>query len=322
MIDKTIKPLKVLIELPTWLGDCIMTTPAIENIVTNYNNIELTLIGPLNSIEIYKNHPKVVKVILLEKKYQSLYKIYSQLNAFDLYFSFRNSIRAKFLKFIITAKFKYQFDYKKYHNLHQVEKYVDFINNSLNINYSAGTLKIHSTNFKDKKIHKKIGINPGASYGSAKRWYPHKFAEIAIKLSDKFHIMIFGSDKEIDFAQEIETILIQNGIKNYTNLVGKTSVLELVNYISELDILNTGDSGPMHIAASKQIPTIAIFGPTNDKETSQWKNKNSIIIKKNLNCQPCMKRVCPLKHHKCMKLIKPQEIIDSINIIRPLYHNE
>ena len=68
----------------------------------------------------------------------------------------------------------------------------------------------------------------------------------------------------------------------------------------------------MHLAASFQIPTIAIFGPTKDDETSQWMNDNGIVVKKNLDCQPCMKRTCPLKHHNCMKLIKAQEIIDSI----------
>ena len=71
----------------------------------------------------------------------------------------------------------------------------------------------------------------------------------------------------------------------------------------------------MHLAASLQIPTIAIFGPTNSNETSQWKNSNSVIIKKNLECQPCMKRTCPLNHHNCMKLIKAQEVIDSIPLI-------
>ena len=73
----------------------------------------------------------------------------------------------------------------------------------------------------------------------------------------------------------------------------------------------------MHIAASLKVPTISIFGPTNPDETSQWNNKN-IIIKKNLGCQPCMKKSCPLKHHKCMKLIEAQDIIDSIPLIYEL----
>ena len=83
--------------------------------------------------------------------------------------------------------------------------------------------------------------------------------------------------------------------------------------LSNLDIFITGDSGPMHIAASFEIPTISIFGPTNENETSQWMNSKSIILKKNLNCQPCMKRTCPLSHNNCMKLIKSNDVLNAIN---------
>jgi len=83
--------------------------------------------------------------------------------------------------------------------------------------------------------------------------------------------------------------------------------------ISNLDLFITGDSGPMHVAAAFQVPTVAIFGPTKDDETSQWMNEKSLIVKKNLDCQPCMKRTCPLQHHNCMKLIKAIEVLDVVN---------
>jgi len=57
---------------------------------------------------------------------------------------------------------------------------------------------------------------------------------------------------------------------------------------------------------------VAIFGPTKDDETSQWMNDKSIIVKKNLECQPCMKRTCPLQHHDCMKLIAAVEVLDAV----------
>ena len=110
-------------------------------------------------------------------------------------------------------------------------------------------------------------------------------------------------------ANDIEQILIEKQIKNINNLAGKTSIEELVVIISNLDLLITGDSGPMHIAASFEIPTITIFGPTDDSQTSQWMTKKSRIIKKNLSCQPCMKRVCPLKHHNCMQFISAEDVL-------------
>ncbi len=72
----------------------------------------------------------------------------------------------------------------------------------------------------------------------------------------------------------------------------------------------------MHVAAAFQVPTVAIFGSTKDDETSQWMNDKSTIVKKNLNCQPCMKRTCPLKHHNCMKLIKVFDVLKSIDRIK------
>ena len=309
------KPVKALIELPTWLGDCVMSTPAIENIINYYNDIEITIIGPQSSLEVIKNHPKVVKTIALDSKTKSLYIAFTKIGFFDVYFTFRGSMGAKLLKFAVKAKKKYQFNYKNYPNCHQVEKYVDFINHSLSSHYPAGNLTNYFNKSKNIKKVRSLGINPGASYGSAKRWYPEKFAKIAIALSDNFDIIIFGGVGEKDFAQQIEKCLLKKNIYNYQNLAGKTTISELNNYISNLDIFVTGDSGPMHLAASLQIPTIAIFGPTNSNETSQWKNANSVIIKKNLECQPCMKRTCPLNHHNCMKLIKAQEVIDSIPLI-------
>ena len=291
-----------------------MASPAIENIVNHYDNIEITLIGSLVSVEVLKNHPNVVNTIIFDSKYNTLYKAYNQLGVFDIYFSFRRSFRAKLLKLLVKAKNKYQFN-NKYQNLHQVEKYVYFVNQSLNINLSAGSLIIHNNAQKNKKSSRVIGINPGASYGSAKRWYPEQFAKIAIELSGRFDIIIFGGEDEKVFADKIENFLLKENIHNYKNLAGKTSIPELINYISNLDIFITGDSGPMHLAASFKIPTVAIFGPTNDDETSQWMNQKSVVIKKNLDCQPCMKRICPLQHHNCMKLIDSKDIIQAIPLI-------
>jgi heptosyltransferase-2 len=307
--------LKILIELPTWLGDAVMATPAIENIVNYYNDVEITFIGSFVSIEALKNHPKAIKTFVLDKKYTSLYKISRDLGGFDVFFSFRSSIRSKFLIFLISAKKKYQFDKNKYQNRHQVEKYNDFVNDSLSIDSTARKLQVYGHNIaKSKK--KILGINPGASYGSAKRWYPQEFAKVASELSAEYDIVIFGGPSEIDIASDIEQALIDSSVKNYKNLAGNTTITELINKIASLDLFITGDSGPMHIAAAFQIPTVAIFGPTKDKETSQWMNNKSIIVKKNLNCQPCMKRTCPLQHHDCMNLIKAVDVLTAVSRIK------
>ena len=311
--------MKLLIELPSWLGDAVMATPAIENLISSFGEVEVTIIGSSISTEAIKSHPKINKSIVFNKNYGDIFRISKKLGDFDYFFSFRNTLRSKLLNILIKSKYKFRFEKKKYFDLdiHQVEKYNKFVNESLGFDEAIGKLVLFKTTTKTKRINEKplLGINPGSSYGSAKRWYPKEFAKVAEKLSKNYNIIIFGSKNEIDIADDIENRLRDNGIDNCVNLSGKTSIEELINQISELDLFITGDSGAMHLAAGFEVPTISIFGPTRHKETSQWKNKKSIIVKENLDCQPCMKRTCPLKHHNCMKLIKAERILDAVSTL-------
>jgi heptosyltransferase II len=308
--------MKVLIELPTWLGDTVMATPAIENIKKHFSEVEISLVGSLISIEALKHHPKVTKTYVLEKNYLNAYNTLKYLDEFDLFVSFRSSFRSKFIKFCVTAKKKYQYDKNKYKSGHQVEKYNDFINASLKTNNAACGLTLYLENQTIGKKNKLLGINPGSTYGNSKRWYPKEFASVARELSSQYDIIIFGGPGEKDIAQDIEKYLIEKGVKNYHNRAGLTTIDELIAQIANLDLFITGDSGPMHLAAVFQIPTVSIFGSTNDKETSQWMNAKSMIIKKTLECQPCMERVCPLKHHNCMKLIGASDVMEAVKAIK------
>ena len=304
--------MRIFIELPTWLGDTVMATPAIENLVNFFNDSEITLIGSFVAIEALKNHPKVTKTYVLEKNYLNLYNTIKSFGEFDVFFSFRNSFRSKFMKFFISSKRKYQFDKNKFINTHQVEKYNNFVNDSLNINTIASKLILHTEKKNKDGKNKLLGINPGASYGIAKRWYPKEFADVASDLSSQYDIIIFGGPGEKDIANDIEKYLIEKGVDNYQNLAAQITIKELIIQISYLDLFITSDSGPMHLAAALQVPTVAIFGPTRDNETSQWMNEKSIIVKKNLECQPCMKRTCPLKHHNCMKLVEASDVLGAV----------
>jgi heptosyltransferase-2 len=307
--------MKILIELPTWLGDSVMATPAIENIIDHFDNREITLIGSKVSIETLKFHPKVHKAIVLNKNYISLYRFIKNSEQFDIFFSFRSSFRSLIFKLFVKCNEKFQFDKSNYQNQHQVNKYNNFINDSLNIQKISGPLVIHQKSIYIGNKARVLGINPGAAYGSAKRWYPKEFAKVAAELSTYYDIKIFGSNNEIEFANDIEKFLKSKGISNYENLSGNTSISELISHIANLDLFITADSGPMHIAACFEVPTVSIFGPTKDDETSQWMNKKNRILKKNLSCQPCMKRFCPLGHHNCMKEIKSKDVLEAIETI-------
>jgi heptosyltransferase-2 len=311
---------KILIEVPTWLGDAVMTTPAIQNICNIYPNCELVIFGSFVSTKLFLNHPNVSKIIIDNSKssgnrYINLYKLASSVGQVDIAFSFRRNFTTKFFLYFVKTKEKYIYERYTKNQIHQVIRYNDFINKSLNISTTPNDLKIFLKSNNIDKTKPLLGINPGATYGSAKRWYPKEFAKIVINLQDKYDIIIFGGPAEIDIAGDIAKELDIYGVTNYQNLAGTTTIPELLNGISNLDLFITGDSGPMHVAAAFKIPSVCIFGPTKDTETSQWNNTKSTIVKKNFECMPCMKRECPLngnENHQCMKNIKANDIITAI----------
>ncbi len=311
--------MRILIELPTWLGDSVMATPAVENIVKTYPDAKLTLFGSFVSISTLKNHPNVEKIVLDNSKsakfrFIRLFKIVKSLGEFDLTLSFRRVFFSKLFLFFSSSKRKFR--YKRYSKkqIHQVKRYNDFINKSLDVNLDAHELKLYH---KPKKFKKPtLGINPGATYGSAKQWFPKRFAKVAKSLSSLYDIIIFGSESEKDIADDIEKILIDEGIKNISNLAGKTTIQELCENIGGLSMFITADSGPMHIASAYKIPTICLFGPTKHIETSQWENRHSKIIRHELKCSPCMKRECPLKTNECMELILVDEVLKEEKNLR------
>ncbi len=293
--------MNILIELPTWLGDTIMATPAIEELVKKYPNSKITFFGSYVSTEALKSHSNSLHVKLDESKKAIsrlfwLYQTAKKLGSFDLAISFRSSFTSKLFLWFLNTKKKIQYK-KNIYTGHQVEKYAK------SLHVKPQDLKLYQKPYMYTKPT--LGINPGATYGSAKRWYPEEFAKVANHFTETHDIVIFGGPNEVDIAREVEQLIDTK----VTNLAGKTNITELIEKIAGLSLFVTNDSGPMHIAAAYKIPTVTLFGPTRHDETSQWNNPNGYIISHNLECAPCMKRVCPLKTHECMKAIKANEVI-------------
>ncbi|MDK2090159.1 glycosyltransferase family 9 protein [Aliarcobacter butzleri] len=305
---------EIFIEIPSWLGDAIMATPAIENLIKTYPDAQITLLGSFVSTQAFQGYPNIKKVIVDDTKksgnrYKNLISLAKSIGSVDLAISFRRSISSKFMMFFIKAKKKFNYRRLTKKEIHLCIRYNDFVNKVLNLKNEVGDLRLYFKPFNYGKTT--LGINPGATYGSAKRWYPEEFAKIAIEMSKKYDILIFGGPAETNIAKDIENELVSKGITNYQNLAGKTTIPELIEKIAGLDLFITNDSGPMHIAAAYKVKTIAIFGPTKFTETNQWNNPNGEIVTKNLDCAPCMKRVCPLKHHNCMKSITAADVLEA-----------
>ena len=316
--------MKILVELPTWLGDAVMATPALENLYAAYPKAQITLAGSYVATEALKAHPRVNRVVVDETKKSgfrlfNVYHLAKELGPHDLAISFRSHFYSNLLLFLTGSKKQQLFKKTTHyslpttHSLHQVEKYNAFINAVTGRTDSPGPLRLDWP----KKMYDRptLGINPGATYGSAKRWYPDKFAVVAAALADRFDIVVFGGPGETDIAGDIEKMVREKGVRNVINLAGKTTIPQLCSAVGGLDLFITGDSGPMHVAAAYKVPTVAIFGPTRHLETSQWMNPKSVIIHHEMECAPCMKRTCPLKHHECMKGIEAREVVEAVEKI-------
>ena len=279
--------------------------------------VKIVFFGSFTTCELFKAHPNCERVIVDSSKKAKfrLWRLFWQarnLGKFDAAFSFRSSFASKILLYGTQAGRKFVFQKSK-DDVHQVQKYLKFVKTALNLKRTDDELKLY---FEPHKFDAPVlGLNPGASYGSAKRWYPAYFAQVALHFKDQFKIMIFGGAGERDMCEQIERILRQNGVA-CENLAGKTSVRELCENIGGIGqsggIFITNDSGPMHIAAAYKTPTIALFGPTRFTQTCSWRNENARILHLNLECMPCMKRICPLGTHACMKDLSPQAVIQAI----------
>ena len=152
-----------------------------------------------------------------------------------------------------------------------------------------------------------VGINPGATYGSAKCWLPERFREVAERLliDPNIFIVFFGDQPTTQLVKEICAGLPSRVI----NLAGLTSLRELASLIKVCNVLLTNDSGPMHIADALGTPIVALFGSTNELVTGPYRNGK--VIHKHVDCSPCYQRTCPIDF-RCMKQITADEVYHDI----------
>ena len=122
--------MKIFIEIPTWLGDAIMTTPAIENIIKTYPKAKITLLGSFVSTQALENFKNIEKIIVDDTKkqgnrYLNLYKLAKKIGKVDLAISFRRSFSSKFMMFFIDAKEKLSVVASKSHLSPQTQEFID-----------------------------------------------------------------------------------------------------------------------------------------------------------------------------------------------------
>lgn len=150
-----------------------------------------------------------------------------------------------------------------------------------------------------------IGLNPGASFGTAKRWLPERYAAVGDTLARRAgaRVAIVGGARERGLGE-----LIASGMRAPVRvLCGETGLPELTGVLARLRLLVTNDSGPMHVAAALGIPVAAVFGPTDDRETGPVGDRHR-IVREPVHCSPCKLRECPIDH-RCMTRIGVDRVL-------------
>jgi heptosyltransferase-2 len=152
-----------------------------------------------------------------------------------------------------------------------------------------------------------IGINPGAFYGEAKRWFPDRYAAVADALAERYQarIVIFGSSTDLRAAEDVAAHMKHPSLL----LAGRTTLGQLMGLIKECDLLITNDSGPMHLAAALDVPQLALFGSTSEIATGPLSRK-AVVIKHPVECNPCFLKKCPTDF-RCMKGISVRQVIEA-----------
>ena len=153
-----------------------------------------------------------------------------------------------------------------------------------------------------------VGFAPGAAYGHAKQWPPDRVALVIAELAHRgAAAVLVGAGADRETGRAIESSLPAG--TRVANLIGRTSLRQLVGVVARCAAFVSNDSGAMHIAAALRVPLTALFGPTDERVTAPA--GHAAVIVRDVFCRPCMLRECPIDH-RCMKRIDVDAVLQSV----------
>ena len=187
--------------------------------------------------------------------------------------------------------------------LHQAEHYLDLAR-SLGVDAEVGEIAL-AVQPSIGTAQPRMGLCPGAEYGPAKRWLPERFAATAAAIGGQW--VLFGTEKD----EEVGAAIAAELGENCTNLIGKTTLDELIDELRKCRLLLTNDTGTMHLATLLGIPVVAVFGSTEPSLTGPLGTENR-VVRHQVECSPCFLRECPLDF-RCMKAVSVEEVVEAIS---------
>lgn len=329
----------ILIRSTNWLGDAVMTTPAIHAVRETFPAAHIAVLANPLTAPLFQPHPDVDEVLVYDRKgrhsgLKGRLALAAELRShgFDLAILLQNAIDAAAIAwlariprrmgfttdgraFLLTHKVKVDGAVRRFHH---VDYYLHMLR-QFGIAASEKRLALATTPEEEMTVAGLLAtngitsddfllaVNPGATFGAAKRWYPERFAAVADALADKWgaKVVITGGPGEAAIAAAIESAMQ----KGCLNLAGRTDLRTLMALIKRCDFMVTNDSGPMHVAAAFDVPLAAIFGPTDHATTSPF-SKHAVVVRNDTECAPCLKRECPTDH-RCMTKVAAEDVVNA-----------
>jgi heptosyltransferase-2 len=334
----------ILVRGVNWIGDAVMTMPAVRALRLANRTSRITLLVKPWVAPLFEKDPNIDEIILYSEEYGGI------LGKIDLSRKLRphnfcaalllqNAFDAAFLTALagVRERIGYSRDMRGLlltkavpfddltKRLHHVDYYLNLLEmaglpaaKSLPWIYLGLEERLRAREMLRYLKRPVVAINPGATYGSSKRWHPERFAEVAARVINDLDgsVLLLGGPSETAIADEICKIVSGSVSKeSYSGRVlpvaGKTDLRQLAALISECDLLLTNDSGPMHIGYAVGTPLVAVFGSTSADQTGPVGDGNR-VVKKDIECAPCYERTCRRGDLKCMDLISVDEVFGAV----------
>lgn len=151
-----------------------------------------------------------------------------------------------------------------------------------------------------------VAMMPGAEFGPAKCWPIEYFSELAALLRDQGKdVWVLGSAKEKPLG---EAIASASGAQD---LCGRTELVDVIDLLALARHAVSNDSGLMHVAAAAGTHVIGLYGSTSPGFTPPLTARKTLHYL-NLSCSPCFQRECPLGHLRCLRDIRPVDVLPDI----------
>jgi heptosyltransferase-2 len=336
---------RVVVRVPNWVGDAVMAVPALRELRRVLPHAHITLVTRPGAADIFIDADFVDEVFVYDRT--GLATVWRQVREwrrqkFDLALLFQNAFEAAAIAFLARIPARIGYDTERRglllsHSLplpawkaerHESFYYLNIVAELERLLGSKQTetaeprFDLHVPADRKQEALRLLRENgahlnaplavlcPGSINSRAKRWPAERYAELADRLTESgSNVALIGSAAELDVSDEV----CQRARSQPIVLTGKTSVAEATAIISIADILITNDTGPAHIGAALNIPTLVIFGPTNPLTTYPMSD-NAEIIRHAPDCAPCMLRDCPIDH-RCMTAIRPEDVFARASIL-------